>query len=93
MSGTVSRLSWSRPDQVGGGYDKCTHTIGYVILQEGTIVNHELVKDGWCWWYRKYAPGDAVLERLEKEARDAKKGFLGRSATGASVESRKENFR
>jgi len=19
--------------------------------------NHALVKDGWCWWYRKYAPG------------------------------------
>lgn len=21
-----------------------------------TSVNHSLVKDGWCWWYRKYAP-------------------------------------
>jgi hypothetical protein len=19
-------------------------------------VNHTLVKDGWCWWYLKYAP-------------------------------------
>ncbi len=26
---------------------------------------HTLVKDGWCWWYRKYAPGDTVLEGLE----------------------------
>ena len=34
-----------------------------------------LVKDGWCWWYRKYAPGDTVLEGLEKEAREAKKGL------------------
>ena len=24
-----------------------------------------LVKQGWCWWYRKYAPGDTVLEGLE----------------------------
>jgi endonuclease YncB( thermonuclease family) len=32
-------------------------------------------KDGGCWWYRKYAPGDAVLEGLEKDAREAKKGL------------------
>ena len=42
---------------------------------DGTHVNHTLVKDGWCWWYRKYAPGDTVLEGLEKEAREAKKGL------------------
>jgi endonuclease YncB( thermonuclease family) len=33
------------------------------------------VKDGWCWWYRKYAPRDTVLEGLEKEAREAKQGL------------------
>jgi micrococcal nuclease len=38
-------------------------------------VNHELVKEGWCWWYRKHAPGDTILEGLEKEARDTKKGL------------------
>jgi micrococcal nuclease len=32
------------------------------------MVNPELVKEGWCWWYRKYVPGDTVLERLVKEA-------------------------
>jgi len=37
--------------------------------------NHTLVKEGWCWWYRKYAPGDVELEKLEKEARQAKKGL------------------
>jgi endonuclease YncB( thermonuclease family) len=26
-----------------------------VFLLDGTNVNQELVKDGWCWWYRKYA--------------------------------------
>lgn len=35
----------------------------------------DLVKEGWCWWYRKYAPGNTVLEGLEKEAREAKKGL------------------
>ena len=42
---------------------------------DGTNVNHRLVKDGWCWWYRKYAPGDAVLEELEKAAREERKGL------------------
>ena len=46
-----------------------------VILSDGTNINHELVKEGSCWWYRKYAPGDTVLEGLEKEAREAKKGL------------------
>jgi endonuclease YncB( thermonuclease family) len=38
-------------------------------------LNQELVKQGWCWWYRKYAPGDTVLEGLEKDAREARKGL------------------
>jgi hypothetical protein len=46
-----------------------------VILPDGTKVNHTLVKDGWCWWYRKYAEGDTVLEGLEKDAREAKNGL------------------
>jgi micrococcal nuclease len=37
-------------------------------------LNQELVKQGWCWWYRKYAPGDTVLEGLENKAREARKG-------------------
>ena len=57
------------------GLDKYGRTIADVILPDGTNVNHTLVKDGWCWWYRKYAPGDTELETLEKSAREAKKGL------------------
>ena len=57
------------------GQDKYGRTLADVLLPDGTNVNHELVKDGWCWWYRKYAPGDAELERFEKDAREAKKGL------------------
>jgi len=57
------------------GHDKYGRTIADVTLPDGAHVNHTLVKDGWCWWYRKYAPGDTVLEGLEKEAREAKKGL------------------
>jgi micrococcal nuclease len=35
----------------------------------------ELVKQGWCWWHKKYAPGDTVLGGLEQTAREAKKGL------------------
>src|SRR4026208_2575355 len=55
------------------GQDKYGRTLGDVFLLDGTNVNNTLVKDGWCWWYRKYAPGDTVLEGVEKVAREAKK--------------------
>ena len=57
------------------GKDKYKRILAELILSDGTSVNQQLVKDGWCWWYRKYAPGDTVLEVLEKEAREAKKGL------------------
>ena len=57
------------------GHDKYKRTLADVLLPNGTNVNHELVKEGWCWWYRKYAPGDTVLEGLENEAREARKGL------------------
>jgi micrococcal nuclease len=57
------------------GYDKYRRTLADVILRDVTNVNHTLIKDGWCWWYRKYAPGVTVLEGLEKSAREAKKSL------------------
>ena len=57
------------------GHDKYKRTLADVLLPDGTSVNHELVKDGWCWWYGKYAPRDTVLEGIEKSARGAKKGL------------------
>ncbi|MEE8290789.1 MAG: excalibur calcium-binding domain-containing protein [Candidatus Tectomicrobia bacterium] len=38
-------------------------------------MNRELVKAGFAWWYRKYAPDNAALEQLEAEARQAKRGL------------------
>jgi len=45
------------------------------LLPEGMNLNQELVKQDWCWWYQKYALGDTVLEGLETEAREARKGL------------------
>ncbi len=57
------------------GKDKYRRILAEVLLADGSNVNHALVKDGWCWWYRKYAPGDTELERLEQDAREAKIGL------------------
>ena len=57
------------------GRDKSGRTIADVLLPDGTHVNHTLVKNGWCWWYQKYAPGDTVLEQLEVAAREGKRGL------------------
>ena len=46
-----------------------------MLLPDGSNVNQILIEEGWCWWYRRYAPGDAILEGLEKDAREAKKGL------------------
>jgi micrococcal nuclease len=57
------------------GKDTYKRTIPEVFLPNGRNLNQEFVKQGWGWWYRKYAPGDTELERLEKDAREARKGL------------------
>lgn len=57
------------------GHDKYKRIIADVFLPDGTNVNQELVKEGWCWWYRKYAPGNMALEGLEREARESRLGL------------------
>jgi micrococcal nuclease len=36
------------------GHDKYKRTLADVTLPDGMNVNQEHVKQGWCWWYRKY---------------------------------------
>lgn len=55
--------------------DKYGRTVAEVLLPDQTNVNRLLVKEGWCWWYRQYAPDDTVLETLETEARQTKRGL------------------
>jgi micrococcal nuclease len=57
------------------GRDKYHRLLGEVVLPDGRMLNRELVREGFCWWYRKYAPGDTVLEGLEKYAREERKGL------------------
>lgn len=73
---TTSELVFGRRVTVEGhGQDKYKRTLGDVFLSDGTHVNRELVAQGWCWWYQKYAPEDLILAGLEAAARFAKKGL------------------
>ena len=46
-----------------------------MMLPDGRVLHEELVGAGMCWWYRRYAPGNEVLEQLEREARKAQRGL------------------
>ncbi len=56
-------------------YDRYGRTVGIVVLPDGTILNQLIVKAGFAWWYKQYAPSDEILPKLEQEARKAKRGL------------------
>ncbi len=56
------------------GLDKYGHTVGIVILPDGTNLNHELVSAGLAWWDRRF-PNETRLAELEAEARAARRGL------------------
>ena len=55
--------------------DRYGRTVADVILVDGRILNHELVRAGLAWRYGKYAPDIGTLAELEAAARDAKRGL------------------
>lgn len=50
-------------------------TVADVILPDGRNLNHEIVRAGLAWWYRRYAPDDRTLKALEAEAKSDKRGL------------------
>jgi endonuclease YncB( thermonuclease family) len=44
-------------------------------MPDGLNLNGKLIRQGWCWWYRTYAPRNVELEKLELGAREAKHGL------------------
>ena len=55
--------------------DRYGRTVADVILPDGRLLNHELVREGMAWWFNKYAPADSELAWLESEARAARRGL------------------
>jgi len=57
------------------GKDRYGRLIADVLLPDGSNVNQQLVREGWCWWYQKHAPKDHALKQSEQEAKAAKRGL------------------
>lgn len=57
------------------GKDRYGRTIAKVYLLTRKMLAQELVKAGACWWYKRYAPKDEELKRLEGEAKREKRGL------------------
>ena len=55
--------------------DRYGRMVARIILPGGESLNRAMVRDGFAWWYRKYAPGDVALRDAEAEARKAKIGL------------------
>jgi endonuclease YncB( thermonuclease family) len=56
------------------GKDRYGRTVAEIILPDGKILNRELVRVGFAWWYKRYSK-DESLGRLEAKARDSKVGL------------------
>ena len=54
--------------------DRYGRQVAEIILPDGRNLNHEIVRAGFAW-YRQYARHDTELERLEAEAKTAKRGL------------------
>lgn len=57
------------------GKDSYGRWIGILLLPDGSNLNDELVKAGFAWWDKKFAPRDKELAALEAEARKEKRGL------------------
>jgi hypothetical protein len=55
--------------------DRYERTVAEVILPDGRSMNHEMVRQGMAWRYRRYAPRDTELARLEAAAKTARIGL------------------
>jgi endonuclease YncB( thermonuclease family) len=55
--------------------DQYGRIVGEVFLPGARHLNAELVREGFAWWYRKYAQDEKHLEELEAEARKEKRGL------------------
>jgi endonuclease YncB( thermonuclease family) len=61
------RVVWKEKDRYG-------RIVGDVWLGNRNL-NIEMVRDGWAWWYRTYAPRSRALEAGESEARKERRGL------------------
>lgn len=72
----VSELAFNQDVSVRiMGREKFGRTLGIVTLHDGRILNHEILRAGYAWWYERFAPNDRELKELEESARSSKRGL------------------
>lgn len=69
---------WIEPDGPGGGRDTYGRMLAYIWLEDGSCHNATLIREGYAHAYTRY-PFDRMEDyrRLEREAREAKRGLWG----------------
>ena len=72
------------------GRDRYHRLLGEIVLSDQRILNHELVREGACWWYHVYAPHNTTLQALETDARTLKRGLWADPAPTPPWEWRKQ---
>jgi endonuclease YncB( thermonuclease family) len=53
--------------------DRYGRIVAEIITSDGRNVNQVMVRAGYAWWFKKYAPNDGTLPKLESEARNARR--------------------
>jgi len=87
----ASSLTFEKKITVRGyELDKYGRTVADVVLPDGIVLNREIVRNGYGWWFRKYAPLNLILEKLESEAKQAKRGLWSGKNPTPPWEYRKE---
>lgn len=69
--------------------DRYGRKVGLVVLEDGRVLNHELVAEGLAHYYEEYARGDLSLKQLHDQAKAAKRGLWSRPDAIAPSEFRK----
>ena len=64
----------SRVTVVPRDKDRYGRLVAEIVLLDGRNLNREMLRQGYAWWYRQYST-DAELEKLEREARSARRGL------------------
>jgi endonuclease YncB( thermonuclease family) len=56
-------------------HDRYGRYVGWITLPDSKILNEEILKAGFAWWYQQYAKKEIYLGDLEKGAREKKLGL------------------
>lgn len=57
------------------GKDRYNRSLGEVVLPDKRVLNYELVRSGYAWWYEQFAPKAVNYQLAQAEARQQRLGL------------------